>query len=224
LVCSSRPAGNLCSSQQPRHSQGFTLIELLVAITILGGLLAVTFSGFRLALTMWEKGRERTEAFNERVTTLSILRDQLRNTLPLFYTVETLPTPKQQLAFDGKADRLAFVTRASWRDGTESVPRWVEWKWDGRLVIDERLIIPPLDIAGASIWHSEVHVFEDFQLSFLRRKTAESSPEWTASWDLSERQEIPVAIQVKYKIDGKWDALIVPLNYADANIQGYSFQ
>ena len=187
--------------------------------------MAVTFSGLRLALTMWEKGRERTEAFNERATTLSILRDQLRNTLPLFYTVQTQPFPKQQLAFDGKADRLTFVTSASWRDGINTVPRWVEWKWDGRLAIDERPVVPPLDTpGGASIWHSEVHVFEDFQFSFLRRKTEESPPEWTASWDLSERQEIPIAIRVKYKIDGKWDALIVPLNYADANIQGYSFQ
>jgi general secretion pathway protein J len=208
-----------------KKARGFTLIEVMVSLTILAGLLAVTYSGFRVALTMWEKGNARAQTFERRQTVLAVLREQLRGALPVSYTVEEGTQRHQRIAFDGSSDSLRFVSATSWRDGPNAVPRWIELKWDGRLKIDERLMLSPSNTpSGQSLWHLELDTFEEFRLRYLRREQAGSPAEWFETWDMQERRELPAALAIEGKAGGVFTSQIVPLDYAEANWQGFRVQ
>jgi len=208
-------------------SRGFTLIELLVAMTILTLLMAVAYSGLSAALTLWENAGRRAEAFEETQSAVDILRSQIRGALPLMYVPETVQiAPPPRLGFYGSSDDLRFVSAASWRDGAEGVPRWIELKSDaGRLIVEERPILPPSNVPGAApLWHSEMTVFEDVRFRYLRRAQPDHDAEWRDSWDAEELRELPRAIRVLYKLRGKMETLTISLDYADANSKGYQVQ
>ena len=210
------------SPRSKSASRGFTLIELMVSLTILAGLLAVTYSGFRVAVTMWEKGNERSQAFEQRQTVLEVLREQIAGVLPLSY-FEVQGTQRQQrFAFEGSPTALRFVSATSWRDGPRAVPRWIELKWDGRLKVDERRVLSPLNgPSQESLWHLELETFQELRFRYLRREQPGRSSEWVAQWDMQERRELPAAIGVDGKVGGEPTSLIIPLDYAEMNWKGY---
>lgn len=204
---------------------GFTLIEVMVSLTILAGLLAVTYSGLRAALTMWEKGNASAQEFERRQTVLGVLREQLRGALPVSYIVEEGAQRQQRIAFGGSSDSLRFVSATSWRDGPNAVPRWIELKWDRRLKIDERRMLSPSNTPSAqSLWHLELDTFEEFRLRYLRREQPDRPAEWVETWDMQERRELPAAVAIEGKTGGVFTSQIVPLDYAEANWQGFQVQ
>jgi general secretion pathway protein J len=208
-------------------SRGFTLIELLVAMAILAMLIAVVYSGLSVALTMWGSAGRRAEAFEETQSALDILRSQMRAALPLLYVPATLQIgAPPRLAFSGNTDSVRFVSGASWRDGAQGAPRWIELKAEsGRLTVDERPILPPSNAPGAtSLWHSELPLFEDVRFRYLRRAQPDHAAEWRDSWDAVELRELPRAIGLSYTVKGHVESLTIPLEYADANSKGYQFQ
>ena len=208
-------------SPADKNSRGFTLIELLVSLTILAALLAVTYSGFRVALTIWEKSNDRAQTFERRQTVLRVLREQVQAALPLRYFADGT----SRLAFEGQPDRLRFVSQMSWKDGTNAVPRWIELRWDGRLFIDERQVFSPMNTIGdPPIWHLELDNFETFRLSFLRRALGDQPAEWRATWDNSKLNELPAAMAIEGKAGGEPFSLVIPLDYAEANWKGYQLQ
>jgi prepilin-type N-terminal cleavage/methylation domain-containing protein len=210
-------------SRENRSARGFTLIELMVSLTLLAGLLAVTYSGFRVAVTMWEKGNERSQSFEQRQTVLEVLREQVRGVLPISYFVGQGAQRQQHVAFEGSPHGVRFVSATSWRDGPKAVPRWIELRWDGRLKIDERRILSPLNTPSSeSLWHLELDTFEDLQFRYLRRAQGNRPAEWVETWDMQERRELPAAIAMEGKIGGESASLIVPLDYAEMNWKGYS--
>jgi len=211
-------------SRRNSRAAGFTLIELLVSITILAGLLAITYSGMSIALTMWEKSNERAQAAEQLSTVLELLRDQVSGALPLLYLDDAEPR-RQRAAFEGRVDRLRFVSGVSWRDGNQASPRWVELNWDGRLIIDERRIVSPSNAAAPeSFWHLELATFEDFQLHFIARGQPNQVPDRRDVWGSDNRLELPAAISVTYRAGGEEGSLVIPLDYAPSNWQGLLVQ
>jgi prepilin-type N-terminal cleavage/methylation domain-containing protein len=204
---------------------GFTLIEVMVSLTILAGLLAITYSGFRVAVTMWEKANERSQAFEQRQTVLEVLREQVRGILPVSYTVVQGTQRQSRVAFEGTSNTLRFVSATSWRDGPRAVPRWIELKWDGRLKIDERRILSPLNTPSQeSLWHLELETFQEFRFRYLQRQQPGRRAEWLETWDMQQRRELPAAVAVEGKVGGEPTSLVVPLDYAEVNWKGFQFQ
>lgn len=204
-----------------KNSRGFTLIELMVSLTILAALLAVTYSGFRVALTIWEKSNDRAQTFERRQTVLRVLREQVQAALPVRYFVDGA----YRFAFEGQPDRLRFVSQMSWKDGTNAVPRWIELRWDDRLFIDERQVLPPMNTIGdPPIWHLELDNFEIFRFSFLRRTVGDRPAEWQATWEMAKQGEFPAAVAIEGKAGGEPFSLVVPLDYAEASWKGYQLQ
>lgn len=207
-----------------RGPRGFTLIELMVSLTILAGLLAVTYSGFRVAVTMWEKGNQRSQTFEQRQTVLEVLREQIAGVLPTSYFVVQGTQRLPRLAFEGTANTLRFISATSWRDGPRAVPRWIELKWDGRLIVDERLIMSPLNAPSTgSLWHLELDSFQELRFRYLRRPQADRAVEWFDAWEIQERRELPAAIAIEGKVGGQPTSMIIPLDYAEMNWKGFQF-
>ena len=218
------------SQENRKAAGGFTLIELMVSLTILAGLLAVTYSGFSVALTMWEKGNARAQSFEQRQTVLEVLREQVGGVLPVSYLVVQGTQRQQRVAFEGTSGTLRFVSATSWRDGSRAVPRWIELKWDGRLKpgrleIDERQMLSPLNTASEeSLWHLELDTFEELRFRYLQRSLRDRPAQWVDAWDMQERRELPAAIALEGKAGGEATSLIVPLDYAEMNWKGFQFQ
>jgi general secretion pathway protein J len=212
------------SQRDSPASSGFTLIELLVATTILAGLLAITYSGMRIALTMWEKSNERAQSAEQLRTVLELLRDQVSAAMPLLYLDDGEPG-RQRVGFEGRPDRLRFVSAISWRDGNRAAPRWIELSWNGRLAIDERRILSPSNVpAPNSDWHLDLTTFEDFQLHYIARAEANALPEKIEVWDIARQRELPAAVSVNYKANGVEGSLVIPLDYAPSNWRGFLVQ
>ena len=196
-------------------------------MTILALLLGVAYAGLSGALTMWENAGRHAEAFEETQTSLDILRSQIRGALPLLYVPDTVQiAAPSRLGFSGSSDTLRFVSVASWRDGAEGAPRWIELRSDaGRLTVEERPILPPSNAPGAtSLWHSELAVFEDVRFRYLRRAQPDHDAEWRDSWDAEQLRELPRAVRLLYKVRGHMESLTISLDYADANSKGYQIQ
>jgi general secretion pathway protein J len=87
---------------------GFTLIEVVIALSLVAALLAITFGGLRVGMAAWRRGDARAEQL-QRIRSLDeVLTRAVGGAHP--YQRETsgeTPTPP---AFEGEADRLAFVT------------------------------------------------------------------------------------------------------------------
>jgi type II secretory pathway component PulJ len=200
-------------------------VELLVSLTILAGLLAVTYSGFRVALTMWEKVNEQSQEFERRQTVLTVLKEQIAGILPVLYFVDVDSQRRQRVAFEGQSNHLRFVSRTSWRDGSNAVPRWIDLNWDGRLKIDERHMLSPLNTpAEQSLWKLDLDTFEAFEFRFLLRGQPNRPAAWVETWNMEERRELPAAVAIDYKTREGSTALVIPLDYADANWKGYVVQ
>src|SRR6185503_16477036 len=98
---------------------------------------------------------------------LAVLREQIAGILPVSYLVDVNSQRLQRFAFEGQSNHLRFVSRTSWRDGSNAVPRWIDLSWDGRLKIDERQMLSPLNAPAAqSLWKLDLDTFETFEFRF----------------------------------------------------------
>ena len=68
----------------PRPQTGFTLLELVVAITLMGVVLVLLYSGLRLGLNGWDGGEARAEATNRLRLVEEFLRRQLAQSMTVY--------------------------------------------------------------------------------------------------------------------------------------------
>lgn len=99
----------MCIRQHRGHSGGFTLLELVIALTLIGTITVVLFSGLRLGGRLWE----RLDQEGERVAAIHSVQVLLRRTLGqaqlTFRTVDQGVVP----LFSGDSARLEFVAPLS---------------------------------------------------------------------------------------------------------------
>jgi general secretion pathway protein J len=92
-----------------RHENGFTLLEILVAITVLALLMVGLNQGVRSGFAFWSMQTRRSSETAELDTTARLLRG-LFTDLPVQVSGGSAAgAAPVALAFDGSADRLAFV-------------------------------------------------------------------------------------------------------------------
>jgi general secretion pathway protein J len=97
--------GNLAA--QPESDAGFTLLELLVAITLLSLLSLALLGGLRFGARVWERSDQHNLKGSELRLAEAELRKHIERAWPFFDTSNPL-TP--HASFEGRADRLAFLT------------------------------------------------------------------------------------------------------------------
>jgi general secretion pathway protein J len=92
----------------PRGQRGFTLLELLIAITLLGLIMTMAFSGLRLGTRAWE-------AADAHHHDIYLVQQMLRTRLaaayfsPEFGPTRLAASGEEEWLFDGRPDRVSFV-------------------------------------------------------------------------------------------------------------------
>ncbi len=88
--------------------RGFTLIELVIALSLVAALLAVTLGGLRVGIAALRRGDARAEQLQRILSLDEVLTRAVGGVHP--YRREIEGGSPGAPAFEGEADRLAFVT------------------------------------------------------------------------------------------------------------------
>jgi prepilin-type N-terminal cleavage/methylation domain-containing protein len=194
-------------SRERGHGElGFTLLELLIALAIVGALLAVAFGGVRVGLAAWRQGEERAEAHQHvRGVALTLAR-AIGGTYP--YRASRSLAPDPVLLFDGKADRLEFVTQsAPFPLGAPiaftAVGVSLETSDPPGLVIRERALPNQEPFDKAKV------VFSDPRVTGLEFSFLDKDGNWQDSWEGAALGATPIAIRIRVEIEssGRREAL-----------------
>ena len=90
--------------------RGFTLLELLLALGIAATVLVILFGGLRVGLAAWSRGEERSAILDHDRSLVVLLEHPLAAAFP--YQTASDDDQGKHILFEGRPDRLTFVTRA----------------------------------------------------------------------------------------------------------------
>ena len=200
--------------KSPSPSQsGFTLLELLIAMTLLGMVLVMLYSGFNIAIRGWDKGEESIDKINEIRLTQEFLRRHLRQSVSVFRNDER---DGRVLYFFGEPDKIGWVTPMLRYLGLGGLYYLeldlVENNEDGQLRLrwfpynpnDQDDVIDS-DDAEQTILLQGV---SDLKIDYFGPEEPEDDPDWHDRWE--NIQERPTLIRVSLNLkDNVWPALVV---------------
>jgi prepilin-type N-terminal cleavage/methylation domain-containing protein len=221
---------NCVNSNNRIGLRGFTLIELLVSLTIMAMISAVVLSGLRSGMLAWDKGTQHIEELRRSRVAFQVMHGAIAGALPLMYTVKTDKGPVRRLAFDGANDGVRFVSRMSFKDGPNSIPRWIFMRWkrgvneaSGELIVEERTIIPPDNLPDSAIyWSGTVVEADRCSFDFLPIEAPDKPLVWTRDWrPLSDR--LPKAVRIVCTARLKENTSVDALEYAASFAAGLRF-
>jgi general secretion pathway protein J len=186
-----------------RRARGFTLIELVLALTILGTMLLLLYSGLSFALRSWDAGDVNGRLTMDRRIGANFLRREISELFPMRWKDPTT----LKLAFEGDSSHLRFVSSrpAGLASGGLSLVS-VDLDQDPKnqrihnLVMrrampdDEQRDFGPVEKAERSILIPEI---EGVEFSYFGSENDFAEPVWSDSWKFPGR--IPQMIRLRLK-------------------------
>ena len=192
-----------------RRQTGFTLLELVVAITLMGLVLVVLYSGLRLGLNSWDSGEARAEATNRLRLVEEFLRRQLAQSMTVYRTNEQ---QERSVVFAGQANRIEFVAPMLAQLGQGGLYRVRIEASDGRLMIRWRPYLPSDPGAGEereSVLLEGVSALE--WAYFGPERDDDPQPQWRSAWTSPARR--PLLVRLNLTLQGEsWPDLVVALS------------
>lgn len=208
---------------KPNRNGGFTLIEVLVAITMMAVVATVVVSAMRSGMSMWEKGSAHIETLRHSRIVLDVLNDQIRGALPFTHTVTVGQHQIALLAFEGTRTSLHFVTRTSFKDGPDGIPRWVDIHWTGdSLIVEEHRILPPDNSPDPAVyWQGTVYKGEGCTFDYLTNAQPNMPVQWLQQSNDPANLLLPKAVRLNCVLQNKTAVRsVLPLDYTSSSAAG----
>ena len=215
---------SMTSNKKPR---GFTLIELVVSLTLMAMISAAVVSALRTGLLVLDKGTDHLDRLRQTRVVVQLLNEAISGALPFTYSAGAATAPIQRLAFEGSSDHLRFVSRTSFKDGPDSIPRWIDIRWmpdaqktAGALVLEERIVLPPSNLPDAAVyWTGRVLQADGCSFDYLDGNGNDKPFSWTPVWRPSSEQ-LPKAVRIRCNNESKDFLSLNPLEYAASYAAG----
>lgn len=170
---------------------GFTLLELLLALGIAATVLVILFSGLRVGLAAWARGEERAATLDHARSIVVLLERPLAAAFP--YRIAPDDDQNERILFEGRPDRLTFVTRApAFAVGAPIAFTAVSLSADGPgLAVRQQAMPNRLALSRLQ------PVLVDPETTALRFRYLGQEPEaWQAEWDIAKEERLPRAVEI----------------------------
>ncbi|NQV79784.1 MAG: prepilin-type N-terminal cleavage/methylation domain-containing protein [Alphaproteobacteria bacterium] len=193
-----------------RRQGGFTLIELLVGMTLLGFIIVAVAGGLRIGIAGTDRVTTRAAQLDELRGVHGFLRERLEAARPIRWTDER---GRSVIAFDGRQDRLAFVSDMPAFPDIGGLYKLVVVRAGDDLVLKRELTegrVSGFDTANAA---SDVLVRDIGALgfSYFGSPDARGEPAWSDTWQ--DARGLPELIRIEISTGGPgkqmWPAIIV---------------
>ena len=192
-----------------RGQTGFTLLELVVAITLMGLVLVMLYSGLRLGLNGWDSGEARAEATNRLRLVEEFLRRQLAQSMTVYWTNDR---QERILVFAGQANHIEFVAPMLAQLGPGGLYRVRIEGGDGRLWIRWRPYLPADPNAGEERQTVLLEGVSSIEWAYFGvERDDEPHPQWRSTWASPTRR--PLLARLNLTVQGQpWPDLVVALS------------
>lgn len=198
--------------------KGFTLLELLIGLALLGFVLVLLFSGFRLASDSWDA----VDSRSSRTTDDQIARAFVRRVISQLQPMRWKRALDQPLAFIGEPDRLSAIVPVSGQAGhgglkvielladsaggahgsTNLVLRQAPLRYDSASFADGLAEVEAHKILGG---------VGNLRFSYFGPPRKGEPPQWFDSWP--NREDLPQLVRVNLDSGsaGWSDVLVAPM-------------
>ena len=176
------------------RARGFTLLEVLIAISIVGALLVIAFSGLRVAMAAWRQGETRVEAHQHVRAVAHTLTRALGAAYP--YRATKGASPEPVVLFDASERRLEFVTQAP------PLPLQAPIAFTAVGIALEEGETPGLVLRQRALPNREPFtegtvVMRDPSVTSLAFSFLTEDGNWVESWNGQDAKTIPQAVQLR---------------------------
>ena len=219
----SPPRPVLLSAPAPRGrtDAGFTLIEVMVAMVVLTMIMTTAFGALRLGDRSWEAGMQRAGESEQLRTTVTLLRRQLNQILPMVWSVDS----ERRIAFNGDRTRVQFIAPAPQHHGATGLFEFTlsaeTHGDDTRLILNYALFNPDHTRLGAPDSGRKVLLAErltSVELDYFGVMEGDDTPAWHAKWDTGA-QMYPELVRLRVARERglpQWPELLLPLRTGEA--------
>jgi general secretion pathway protein J len=192
-----------------RNTQrGFTLIELLIAMTLLGLILVILFSGLRLAGRSWDTGTERAAKTNDMRLVENLVRRAIAQTHPVVWEQNT---GEPRLSFSGGSDALVFTAPLPAQAGVAGIYLMsLELRDAGegkQLLLRRQPYRPDVrvleDRAETTVL---VEGVTEASFSYFGSENPDDTPRWVPEWRSSMR--LPQMVRLSLSTDKAWPDIV----------------
>jgi general secretion pathway protein J len=195
---------------------GFTLAELLIAITLLGLIMVLAFSGIRLAVNSWDKVEAVSGSIDESRLVHSFIRRQLEQTRSVFFKDED----ESRLAFLGESDRVRFVAPVPVQHERLAglylyTLQFVGRARERRLELSYTIYFPDMDHFFAPEQSDSIILVDDIddgEFAYFGSQRGTEEARWHERWD--NEYTLPELVKFRFsKSNGSvdWPELVIPI-------------
>jgi general secretion pathway protein J len=188
--------------------RGFTLLELLIAITLLGFILVILFSGLRLASRSWDTGVERATQTNDMRLVENLIRRAIAQIHPVVWQQEAA---EPRLSFTGAREAMVFTAPLPAQAGIGGI--YLMSLEVGDTEEGKRLLLrrqPYRQDVQALEDRAETTVLAEgvtqVSFSYFGSENPDDPPRWVTEWQSPMR--LPQLIRVSFSSDAAWPDIV----------------